>query len=69
MQPPAARVLPSSGVMTSRCQGLCASSWLSGFAQLVFNNQFQPEKHIAETISLLEELKGAEPKFSFPKLF
>ncbi|CAI7812206.1 unnamed protein product [Closterium sp. NIES-54] len=41
-----------------------------GVVQLIFNNQFQPEKHIDETIAVLEA-QYEEPKlfFQFPKLF
>ncbi|GJP62875.1 hypothetical protein CLOP_g19947 [Closterium sp. NIES-67] len=41
-----------------------------GVVQLIFNNQFQPEKHIAETIAVLEA-QVEEPKsfFQFPKFF
>jgi len=48
---------------------LCVCSCCLAVLSSLFNNQFQPEKHIAETISLLEELKAEEPKWSFPKLF
>ena len=40
-------------------------------SQLIFNNQFQPEKHIDETIAVLELEAKEEPKsgFKFPKFF
>eukprot|EP00475_Leptophrys_vorax_P011603 TRINITY_DN18166_c0_g1_i1.p1 TRINITY_DN18166_c0_g1~~TRINITY_DN18166_c0_g1_i1.p1 ORF type:complete len:251 (+),score=29.31 TRINITY_DN18166_c0_g1_i1:60-755(+) len=38
-----------------------------GAVQLIFNNQFQPEKHIDETIAVLET-QVDEPLFQLPKL-
>ncbi|CAI5519086.1 unnamed protein product [Closterium sp. Naga37s-1] len=41
-----------------------------GVVQLIFNNQFQPEKHIDETIAVLEaQYEEPKPFFQFPKLF
>ncbi|CAI5480208.1 unnamed protein product, partial [Closterium sp. Yama58-4] len=40
-----------------------------GVVQLIFNNQFQPEKHIDETIAVLEaQYEEPKPFFQFPKL-
>ncbi|GAQ78506.1 peroxiredoxin [Klebsormidium nitens] len=40
-----------------------------GVVQLVFNNQFSPEKHVAETIKVIEEIKADQKGGLFANLF
>jgi peroxiredoxin len=40
-----------------------------GEVRLVFNNQFAPEKHVAETIQVIEEIKAEQKGGLFASLF
>jgi peroxiredoxin Q/BCP len=40
-----------------------------GEVRLVFNNQFAPEKHVAETIQVIEEIKSEQKGGLFASLF
>ena len=37
----------------------------AGVVQLCFNSQFEPEKHVAQALEMLEELGESEPKKFF----